>query len=95
MLRLNVNFFETLANTMGNFINMDENFREGYNIDVFRFLIMVPLSFRLVEGVSVFIDNESFGLSLRKALMGLSGLLVRRKILRSIVVTNLVLRSHG
>lgn len=40
-----VDFFETLANTFGKFISRDMNFKEGFNMDVARFLIRVPLNF--------------------------------------------------
>lgn len=45
----NIDFFESLANTMGNFISMDEKFKEGCNMEIARLLIRVPLRFCLVE----------------------------------------------
>lgn len=45
---------------MGKFISVVENYKEGYNMDVARFLIRVPMCFRLVERISVSIGGDSF-----------------------------------
>ncbi|XP_058740820.1 uncharacterized protein LOC131613142 [Vicia villosa] len=66
----NIDFFEALANSFGCFVNMDENYKEGKNMDIARILIRVPLCFSLAERISVAIDGEIFSLALREDAYG-------------------------
>lgn len=66
----NIDFFVRIANTMGKFIIMDENFTADGNMDLARILVRVPLSFFLKERVLVVIDDDVFELSFREDALG-------------------------
>lgn len=59
-------FFEYLANSMGNFICVDENTTLGANMDIGRFLLRVPFGFNLKEQSFVIVDGSCFNLILRE-----------------------------
>ncbi|XP_058739160.1 uncharacterized protein LOC131611050 [Vicia villosa] len=63
-------FFEKVANLLGNFICVDDNTSAVINLDIARIMMKVPFNFVLKEQMVVTIDGEVFHLVLREDTFG-------------------------
>lgn len=51
-------FFVKLVDSLGSFICLDESTSKGTNLDIARFMVRVPLSFRLSDNFCIQIDGK-------------------------------------
>ncbi|XP_058733329.1 uncharacterized protein LOC131604933 [Vicia villosa] len=63
-------FFQNVANGLGEFVCVDENTSSGDNMDIARIMIRVPFSFKLQETLKVSIDGVEHVLVLREDTYG-------------------------
>ncbi|XP_058774299.1 uncharacterized protein LOC131648567 [Vicia villosa] len=63
-------FFEKIANLLGNFVCVDENTSAAANLDIARVMVRVPFNFVLKEQLVVSVDGEIFSLVLREDTYG-------------------------
>ncbi|XP_058759400.1 uncharacterized protein LOC131632679 [Vicia villosa] len=63
-------FFEKIANFLGDYICVDDNTSAASNLDIARIMVRVPFNFVLKEQMVVSFDGENFSLVLREDTYG-------------------------